>query len=457
MSTSNDRKSAIKAIFRVSSGNFLEMYDFMVFGYYATAIGRTFFPKSNELASLMLALATFGVGFLMRPLGALVLGAYIDRKGRRSGLILTLALMSVGTVSIACMPGYATIGFAAPLLVVIGRLVQGFSAGVELGGVSVYLSEIAPPEHRGFYVSWQSASQQCAVVFAALLGVWLNARLSPQQMADFGWRIPLLIGCGIIPFLFLIRSSLQETGDFLERKRHPPMREVLASLAANWRLVILGTMLVTMTTVSFYTITAYTPTFGTKVLHLGSSETLLVTVFVGISNFIWLPAMGALSDRVGRTVLMIVFTAVALVTAYPALSWLVARPSFGRLLMVELWLSFLYASYNGAMVVFLTEIMPREVRASGFSLAYSLATAIFGGFTPVIATYLIEATKNPAMPGAWLSFAAAAGLIAAILTRGLERKEPCSPSVTEGAGRLTVREDFAHLVHAPARQRSDHV
>ena len=152
---------------------------------------------------------------------------------------------------------------------VIGRLVQGFSAGVELGGVSVYLSEIAPPEHRGFYVSWQSASQQCAVVFAALLGVWLNAKLSPQQMADFGWRIPLLIGCGIIPFLFLIRSSLQETGDFLERKRHPPTREILAAVAANWRLVMLGTMLVTMTTVSFYTITAYTPTFGTKVLHLG--------------------------------------------------------------------------------------------------------------------------------------------------------------------------------------------
>ena len=145
--------------------------------------------------------------------------------------------------------------------------------------------------------------------------------------------------------------------------------------------------------------------------------------------------MGALSDRVGRTVLMIVFTTVALLTAYPALSWLVARPSFGRLLVVELWLSFLYASYNGAMVVFLTEIMPREVRASGFSLAYSLATAIFGGFTPAIATYLIEATKNPAMPGAWLSFAAATGLIAAILTRGLERKEIRSPLV---AKELTV-------------------
>src|SRR5258706_9424257 len=223
----------MKAVFRVATGNFLEMYDFMVFGYYAAAIGRTFFPKSSEFASLMLSLATFGVGFLMRPLGALVLGAYIDRKGRRRGLMLTLGLMSIGTFSIACVPGYEKIGLLAPLLVVIGRLVQGFSAGVELGGVSVYLSEIATPGHKGFYVSWQSASQQCAVVFAALLGVALNTRLSAQQMSAYGWRIPLLIGCGIIPFLFLIRSSLAETEDFLSRPRHPGAREIFRCLGAN--------------------------------------------------------------------------------------------------------------------------------------------------------------------------------------------------------------------------------
>jgi MFS family permease len=417
MDDQTNRTAKIKAVIRVATGNFLEMYDFMVFGYYAAAIGRTFFPKSSEFASLMLSLATFGVGFLMRPLGALVLGAYIDRKGRRAGLMLTLGLMSVGTVSIACTPGYAAIGMVAPLLVVIGRLVQGFSAGVELGGVSVYLSEIATPGHKGFYVAWQSASQQCAVVFAALLGVALNARFSVQQMASFGWRIPLLIGCGIIPFLFLIRRSLAETEDFLSRPKHPPAGEILRSVAANWRLVLLGTMLVTMTTVSFYMITAYTPTFGSKVLKLADMQTLTVTVCVGISNFLWLPLMGALSDRIGRTPILVVCTVLALLTAYPALSWLVVAPSFGRLLAVELWLSCLYGSYNGAMVVFLTELMPREVRASGFSLAYSTATAIFGGFTPAICTYLIEATKNQAIPGVWLSFAAVMGLSAALVTR----------------------------------------
>src|SRR5580704_5552342 len=214
-----ERKEKIQAVLRVSSGNFLEMYDFMVFGYYAAAIGRAFFPKNSEFASLMLSLATFGVGFLMRPIGAIVLGAYIDRHGRRAGLILTLGLMSFGTVSIACVPGYVTIGLLAPLLVVVGRLLQGFSAGVELGAVSVYLSEIATPRHKGFYVSWQNASQQCAVVFAALLGVILSSSLTRAQMDAWGWRLPLLVGCAIVPFLFLIRKSLTETGEFLSRKR----------------------------------------------------------------------------------------------------------------------------------------------------------------------------------------------------------------------------------------------
>jgi metabolite-proton symporter len=411
---SEERTKKIKSVIRVASGNFLEMYDFMVFGYYAAAIGRTFFPTGNEIASLLSSLATFGAGFLMRPLGALVLGAYIDRKGRRAGLILTLALMCVGTVSIACVPGYAAIGIAAPLLVLAGRLVQGFSAGVELGGVSVYLSEIATPGRKGFYVAWQSASQQLAVVFAALLGVLLNSALNKTQMDDWGWRVPLWVGCLIIPFVFLIRRSLLETEEFAARKRHPSTKEIFRSVAANWQLVLMGTMLVTMTTVSFYLITAYTPTYGKTTLHLADRDNLLVTLCVGISNFIWLPLAGALSDRIGRRPLLIIFTVLALVTAYPALLWLVSGISFTRLLIVQLWLSFIYGSYNGAMVVYLTEIMPAEVRAAGFSLAYSLATALFGGFTPFVATALIEWTQNKAMPGVWLSAAALTGLIATL-------------------------------------------
>ncbi|WP_460042900.1 tricarballylate/proton symporter TcuC [Pseudomonas sp. S2_H01] len=406
-----------KAIFRVVSGNFLEMFDFMVYGFYATAIAKTFFPADSEFASLMLSLATFGAGFLMRPLGAIFLGAYIDHHGRKKGLIITLAMMAMGTILIACVPGYATLGVAAPLLVLVGRLLQGFSAGVELGGVSVYLAEISTPGRKGFFVSWQSASQQAAVVFAGLLGVGLNHWLSPDEMGQWGWRVPFLVGCMIVPAIFIIRRSLEETPEFeaRARKHRPTMGEVMKSIGQNFGLVIAGMALVVMTTVSFYLITAYTPTFGKNELHLSDLDSLLVTVCVGISNFIWLPVMGSLSDKIGRKPLLLAATILAIVTAYPALSWLTSNPSFVNLLMVELWLSFLYGSYNGAMVVSLTEIMPIEVRTTGFSLAYSLATATFGGFTPAACTYLIHVLDNKAAPGIWLSGAAVLGLIATLV------------------------------------------
>src|SRR5258707_7866484 len=275
MSLSAERKAKIWSVVRVSSGNFLEMYDFMVFGYYATAIGNAFFPSGNPFLSLMLSVMTFGVAFLMRPIGAIVLGPYTDHHGRRAGLILTLTLMSLGIFSIACTPGYATIGLLAPLLVLIGRLLQGFSAGMELGGVSVYLSEIATPGHKGFYVSWQSGSQQVAVMFAALVGVVLSSILPPEKMTAWGWRLRLLLGCGIIPFLFRLRRSLQETDEFVARKHRPTTSEIFRSLTANWAVVEIGTMMVTMNTVSFYMITAYTPTFGSSVLHLASNDSLV--------------------------------------------------------------------------------------------------------------------------------------------------------------------------------------
>jgi MFS transporter, MHS family, citrate/tricarballylate:H+ symporter len=418
------RSQKVWSVVRVSSGNFLEMYDFFVFGYYATAIGRVFFPSQSEFASLMSSLMTFGVGFLMRPLGAIVLGAYIDRRGRRAGLLLTLALMAIGTLSIGLTPGYAAIGLAAPLIVVCGRLLQGFSAGVELGGVSVYLAEIATPGHKGFYVSWQSGSQQVAVMFVALLGVILSRYLPPNEMAAWGWRVPFLIGCLIVPFIFRLRRSLEETDEFLARRHRPDASEILSTLAANWSLVLTGLLMVTMTTVTFYFITAYTPTFGQQVLKLTSTDSLIVTLCVGVTNLIWLVVAGAVSDRMGRRPILIAFTVIALTTSYGALSWLVREPSFGRLLVVELWLSFIFGSYNGAMVVYLTEIMPIEVKTAGFSLAYSLATALFGGFTPAISTYLIHVTGSRAMPGLWLSFGAACGLSAALLSKRVSAVSP---------------------------------
>ena len=418
------RSSKLGAVLRVTSGNFLEMFDFFLFGFYASYIAKTFFPSTNEYASLMLTFGTFGAGFLMRPLGAIILGAYIDRVGRRKGLILTLGLMALGTVLIAFVPGYAAIGLLAPFLVLLGRLFQGFSAGVELGGVSVYLSEMATPGHKGFYVAWQSASQQFAIIVAAALGYGLNVWMAPATVAAWGWRIPFFVGCMIVPLIFFIRRSLQETDEFLARKHRPDVREIFHSMIKNWGIVIAGMMLVVMTTVSFYLITVYTPTFGMKVLKLSAVDSLTVTFCVGISNFFWLPVMGAWSDRVGRRPLLLGFTVLTILTAYPALAWLVVAPTVARMLMVELWLSFLYGSYNGAMVVALTEVVPASVRTAGFSLAYSLATALFGGFTPAVSTWLIKATGDKAAPGLWMVFAAGCGLAGTLI---LYRRKPSAP------------------------------
>ncbi len=379
--------SRIGAVVRVALGNFLEMYDFMVFGYYAAAIGRAFFPAQNEYASLMLALMTFGTGYLMRPLGAVLLGAYIDHHGRRKGLLLTLSLMAVGTLSIG-----------------------------------------------------QSASQQVAVVFAALIGLVLSAMLRPEQMAGWGWRVPLLIGSMLIPFLLLLRRSLTETEEFRARKHRPGTSEIWRTLITNWRLMILGMMLSITTTVTFYLITAYMPTYGSTVLHLSITSSMLVTLLVGISNFCWLPVMGALSDKVGRRPLLLLFSTIALLTPYPVLLWLVSAPSFARLLAAALWFSMIFGSYNGAMVVFLTEIMPASVRVSGFSFAYSLATGIFGGFTPAVSTWLIHTTGNAAMPGVWLSLAGLMGLTATLMltSRGFQRRTHESRQAVDAVHELPV-------------------
>ena len=405
-------RDRIGAILRVTSGNFLEQFDFFLFGFYATYIAHTFFPASSEFASLMMTFAVFGAGFLMRPIGAIVLGAYIDKVGRRKGLIVTLSIMATGTFLIVLIPSYQTIGLWAPLLVLIGRLLQGFSAGAELGGVSVYLAEIATPGRKGFYTSWQSGSQQVAIMVAAAMGFALNAVLEQSAISDWGWRIPFVFGCLIVPFIFILRRKLEETQEFTARRHHLAMRQVFATLLANWQVVIAGMMMVAMTTTAFYLITVYAPTFGKKVLMLSASDSLLVTLLVAISNFFWLPVGGALSDRFGRRSVLIAMTLLALATAWPALTMLANAPSFLMMLSVLLWLSFIYGMYNGAMIPALTEMMPAEVRVAGFSLAYSLATAVFGGFTPVISTALIEYTGDKASPGYWMSFAAVCGLLA---------------------------------------------
>ena len=412
-------KSRIGAILRATSGNFLEQFDFFLFGFYASAIAKAFFPSENETASLLNALGVFWLGALMRPVGAVVLGAYVDRVGRRQGLITTLSLMAVGTVVILVCPSYEAIGIAAPIIVLLGRLLQGFSAGVELGGVSVYLAEISTPGNRGFYTSFQSSSQQVAIFVAAIIGYVLSEAIQVDAINVLGWsisvwRIPFLIGCLIIPVIFFLRRTLEETPEFLAMKKHPTASEVFASAIANWRIVILGMMIAVLTTTTFYFVTVYTPVFGKNVLKLSTQDALLVTLLVAVTNFIWNPVGGAVSDRLGRKPVLLTIAGLSLVTAYPALYWLVSAPTFGKLLAVQMMFSFYFGTYSGTMLGCLVEIVPKHVRTTCFSIAFALAAALFGTFTPYASTKLIAWTDNKASPGFWLMFAAVLGIIAAL-------------------------------------------
>ena len=305
-------------------------------------------------------------------------------------------------------PTYASIGIAAPILVLIGRLLQGFSAGVELGGVSIYLFEIATPGNKGFYTSFQSASQQVAIFVAAIIGFAMSASLTSQQIADGGWRIPFFIGCLIVPFIFVLRRSLQETPEFLAQKKHPSTAEIFSSMAANLPIVLLGMLLVVLTTVTFYLITVYTPTFGKSVLKLTEAESLLVTLCVACTNFVWLPIGGALSDRIGRKTVLLTIAVLAFLTAYPALAWLVASPTFGKMLMVELLFSFYFGVYNGAMVAALSELVPK---GAGDLLLAGLSWRRHGGTATRWCDRLINTTGDKASPGFWLMAAGLCGIV----------------------------------------------
>lgn len=411
MLTPDQRKEKMKAVIRAGTGNFLELYDFLVYAYFATYIARAFFPTESEFVSLMLALGTYGVASIARPFGAVILGSYMDRYGRRKGLLLTLTLMAVGTASLAFTPGYETIGLLAPVIITLGRLIQGFSLGVEAGGVNVYLAEIATPGHRGFYCSWQAVSQALGVVAATGLGVLLTATLTVEQMQAWGWRIPLIVGCAIIPILFWLRRSLQET-EYFENSTHARSTwEILRILGEHWPILAIGVMLTILNTTTFYFVNTYTPTYGTRTLQLAPLGTFLVAFAVGTATFSLLPLGGAISDRIGRFPTLVGVPLLVLATSYPAMLWLDAAPSFGRLLIVELWLAALYAMYAGTLVPLMVEIIPGKVRSSGYAIVLSLANGIFGSFTPAIATFLIEMTGNRASPALWLCGCAVMSLL----------------------------------------------
>ena len=407
------RPNSWSVVVAASIGNALEWFDLVVYGFFAVLIAKLFFPTGNDTVSLLLTLGTFGVSFFMRPLGAIVIGAYADRAGRKAALTLSILLMMSGTLIIALLPTYQTIGLAAPLILVAARLMQGFSAGGEFGSATAFLAEHVPGR-RGFFASWQVASQGLTTLLAAGFGVVLNGELSAAQMAAWGWRVPFIFGLLIGPVAWYIRTRLDETPEFLAAETtRTPLRDTFARQKVRL-LIAMG--VVVLGTVATYLV-LFMPTYGVKQLGLAPSVTFAAIALSGLIQMVFAPLVGHLSDQHGRTRIMQVSAVLLLVLIYPGFACLVAHPGVGTLIVVQIVLGFLMTGYFGALPGLLSEIFPVQTRTTGMSLAYNIAVTIFGGFGPFIITWLIGSTGSKLAPSFYVIFAAVVSLVALMAAR----------------------------------------
>lgn len=393
--------SRTRVIAATTIGNALEFFDFTVYSFLAVVIGRLFFPTLSTYGQLLLSVATFGVGFFMRPLGGIVIGSYADRAGRKAAMTLTINLMALGCAMIALAPTYAQAGIAAPIVIVLARLIQGFSAGGEVGASTTLLIEYATPRNRGYYASWQFASQGLGVTIGATLAGVLSATLSPEAMDAWGWRVPFAVGVLILPVGLYIRRQLEETLEPRDRARaeHGP---VMTTLREHGRLVLLGILLTIGGTVSAYITTFYMPTYAIRELGLPMPMALLAGILSGFITFAVSPFVGLAADRVGRKQLILGARIITLVLVYPCFLWLNAAPSPERLLIVVGVLSVLLAIQTAPAITMMPELFPKAVRATGMSIVYSIGVALFGGFAQFIATWLINATGDKLSPAYYL-------------------------------------------------------
>jgi len=395
-------------------GNALEWYDFIIFGFFTVIISRLFFPADSQYASLLLTTATFGVGFFMRPVGGVILGIYADRRGRKAALLAVIASMTVAIALIAFAPTYAAIGIGAPLIIVLARLLQGFSAGGEFASATAFLIESAPAGQRGFYGSWQMVGQGLAVLAGAILGTVLTHTLSPEALEGWGWRIPFLFGLIIGPVGLYIRRNLAETAAFLQSDRSSAVRVAgSGALASHAKKILVCMGMVVSGTISFYVILIYIPTFARTQLHLPLDQAFLAQSIGLACEVVLIPICGVLSDRIGRKPVMIVALGLSLVVTYPLFAWVSSSPSFSSLLAMQVVLCGLFGVFNGPISTALGEQFPTRVRSTALAIGYNIAVMLFGGFAQFFVTWLIHATGTPIAPAFYLMFGAAVGLLAA--------------------------------------------
>jgi MFS transporter, MHS family, proline/betaine transporter len=404
-----------RVILAASIGNALEWFDILVYGFFAATISKVFFPSADETVSLLLTLGTFAVSYVVRPLGALALGAYADRAGRKSALMLSIRLMMFATLVIAIMPPYATIGVVAPIAILLARLVQGFSAGGEFGSATAFLVEHAP-QRRGFMASWQFASQGLATLLASAFGTVLTSTLTNAQLESWGWRIPFFFGLLIGPIGYYIRRYVDEAGEFTAAGAatdRAPVKEVFRDQKARM-LIAMGALAVS--TAISYLIT-YMPTFAVKELKLPASTGFASTLVTGIVLTFLTPVIGHLSDRFGRVRIMVVFGVAILALMYPSFAFLVANPSFAVILAVMFLIGVLKAGYFAPLPAMMSELFPVTSRATGMAVSYNIGVMTFGGTTPLVIVWVVDATGSKLALTFYLMFLAVLSLVCVVLAR----------------------------------------
>jgi len=415
---SPSRRATILAL---SVGNAMELYDFTLYSFFALTIGKLFFPVQSAFGPLMLALLTFGIGFVVRPLGGIVIGGYADRVGRRPALVLTISLMALGTLLIGLCPTYAQIGAAAPAIIVVGRMLQGFSAGGEIGVATTVLMELGPSAGRGLRVGWQMASQGAAALTGALSGYLLSLCLPADALEAWGWRLPFLAGLLIVPVGLYLRRLLPETA-----RPDAGSRAVLTELLSTHRTtLVLGVMMIVGGTASTYVNIFYMPTYLIKVVGLPAHTAFLTGCIAGATMLVAAPLAGLLSDRLGRRRPFVVASALAsALLTYPAFWILSGIASVPATLVVVGLLIAANGFGAGSCLLLLLESFPSRVRATGLSLVYSVGVSVFGGFAQFVVTWLISITGDPISPAWYVSACALATLF------GVSRLPAARPSQT---------------------------
>jgi MHS family proline/betaine transporter-like MFS transporter len=404
-----------RAVTAASIGNTLEWFDFIIYGFFAVTIAKVFFPAGNDTASLLLTFASFGVTFVMRPFGAIVIGNFGDRHGRKRALTLTISMMMAGTAITAFAPTYSSIGIFAPILIIAARMIQGFSAGGEFGSATVFLAE-QNPKQRGFYASWQFAGQGLSTVLATAFGAVLNSTLTAEQLEMWGWRVPFLFGLLIGPIGYYIRRHVDETPEFQSAQTAAaPLRDTLAHVKTRL-LVALG--MIVLVTVAAYT-AVFMPTYAIRELGLPPSAGFLAGLLAGAIQIVLIPLVGALSDKLGRLPIATAAIVAILISVHPMFAWLAAVPTLETLLSVQAIIGVFVAAYAGAIPALMSELFPTRMRTTAMSVSYSFGVAIFGGFAPFINAWLIDVTGSKLAPSYYLMLAAVISLAALAAARRL--------------------------------------